>query len=163
MALETLGIPEDLASVLSNLELKKLGVPVWKLQKRRNGYSVSIFWRNAEQCDSIPNARAYGQPTNRRSLRSRLRMEAYNEKKALKRQGESDSLDRVRDTGIPAGSDGAKQLWCETPPAASCHHSLELGHLPLTPCHTLDHPVTQAPPPEQEEIDPGPNADPMHC
>ena len=79
-------------------------------------------------------------------------MEAYNEKKALKRQGESDSLDRVRDTGIPAGSDGAKQSRCETPPAASCHHSLELGHLPLTPCHTLDHPVTQAPPPEQEEI-----------
>ena len=88
-------------------------------------------------------------------------MEAYNEKKALKRQGESDSLDRVRDTGIPAGSDGAKQSRCETPPAASCHHSLELGHLPLTPCHTLDHPVTQAPPPEQEEIDPGPNTDPI--
>ena len=28
-------------------------------------------------------------------------------------------------------------------------------------CHTLDHPVPQAPPPEQEEIDPGPNADPI--
>ena len=49
MALQTLGIPEDLATVLSNLVLKKVGFPVWKLQKRRDGYSVNIFWRNAEK------------------------------------------------------------------------------------------------------------------
>ena len=42
MALKTLGIPEDLATVLSNLGLNKLGFPVWKLQKRRDGYSVNI-------------------------------------------------------------------------------------------------------------------------
>ena len=48
MALKTLGIPEDLATVLLNLGLNKLDFPVWKLQKRRDGYSVNIFWRNTE-------------------------------------------------------------------------------------------------------------------
>ena len=55
MALKTLGIPEDLATVLSNLGLNKLGFPVWKLQKRRDGYSVNIFWRNTKKPrDTIP-------------------------------------------------------------------------------------------------------------
>ena len=44
-----LGIPEDLVAILSKLELKKLGEPVWKLQKRKTGYSVTIFWKNSEQ------------------------------------------------------------------------------------------------------------------
>ena len=43
MALKTLGIPDDLDTVLSNLGLNKLGFPVWKLQKQRDGYSVNIF------------------------------------------------------------------------------------------------------------------------
>ena len=42
-----LGIPEDLVVILSNLDLKKLGEPVCKLQKRKTGYSVNIFWRNS--------------------------------------------------------------------------------------------------------------------
>ena len=49
VALKTLGIPADLSTVPSNLKLNRLGTPVWKLQicKHKNGYSVSIFWRNA--------------------------------------------------------------------------------------------------------------------
>ena len=42
-----LGITEDLVIIMSNLDLKKLGEPVWKLQKRKTGYSVNIFWRNS--------------------------------------------------------------------------------------------------------------------
>jgi hypothetical protein len=83
-------------------------------------------------------------------------MEAYNQKKALKRQGESDSLDGVRDTGNPAGS----HAMCKSPPAAPCN-CMELRQLPLIPCLTLNHPAAQVTPPEQEEIDPCPNTDPI--
>ena len=163
MALKTLGIPEDLATVLLNLELSTLGTPVWRVQKRQNSYSVSIFWRNAEQFRNIPfNARAHRQ-TSRRKLRSQVRMEAYIEKvKAMnihKTQGVPDSLDRVRVIGNPSGSEGAKEPRCETPPAVSCRHSLELEQLSSTPHPSPDRPTPLS---EQaaEHIDPIPEADP---
>ena len=59
MALKTLGIPEDLATVLSNLGLNKLSFPAWKLQKRRDGYSVNIFWRKTKKPhDLVPTVRS---------------------------------------------------------------------------------------------------------
>ncbi len=84
-------------------------------------------------------------------------MEAYNQKKALKRQGESDFLDRVRDTGNPAASDAM----CETPPAAPCSqlHGARATALNSVPLFRSS--ATQATPPEQEEIDSCPNTDPI--
>ena len=93
-------------------------------------------------------------------------MEAYIEKKKAmnihKTQGVPDSLDRVRVIGNPSGSEGAKEPRCETPPAVSCRHSLELEQLSSTPHLTLGSPDRPTPPSEQaaEHIDPIPEADP---
>ena len=113
MTLETLGIPEDLTTVLTNLKLNKLGTPVWKLQKRKNGYSVSIFWRNAEQLNGSRPNNAHGQ--NRKNQRSRQRMEAFISEKKM--QVESLSCVEVNESGIPAVNNdpGVETSRCETP------------------------------------------------
>ena len=98
-AFKTLGIPEELASFLLNLELNKLGTPVWKVQKGRNGYHVSIFWRNTESGGMTPFS-AHGEVSNRRKQHSRRQIEAFTErKKDLK---ESASCSKVSDAGNPA-------------------------------------------------------------
>ena len=104
MALQTLGIPEDLATVLSNLGLKKVGFPVWKLQKRRDSYSVNIFWRNAEKPRGTTPFSVHCEVTSKRKRRSQQRLEAFIEKKVQKLQ---DSFCKVSDAGSPASSDGS--------------------------------------------------------
>ena len=72
-----LGTLEDLVAILSKLELKKLGEPVWKLQKRKTGYSVNIFLNNSEQTGGTPINAHHALPgQDRRRQRSRLRLEA---------------------------------------------------------------------------------------
>ena len=75
MALQTLGILEDLATALSNLGLKKVGFLVWKLQKRRDGYSVNIFWRNAEKPRDTTSFSAHCEVMSKRKRRSQQRLE----------------------------------------------------------------------------------------
>ena len=81
MALKTLGILEDLATVLSNLGLNKLGFPVWKLQKRRDSYSVNIFWRNTKKPHDTTPFSAHCEIMSQRKWHSQQRLEAFIEKK----------------------------------------------------------------------------------
>lgn len=121
MASETaLGIPEDLVAILSKLELEKLGEPVWKLQKRKTGYSVNIFWKNSEHSGGTPINAHPSRCQNRRRQRSRLRLEAFIEKKKIVMTGlgnPSDPIDRAKNTGNPACSSGVKPRCEKTPPS----------------------------------------------
>ena len=115
----SLGIPEDLTALLSNLKREKLGEPVWKLQKRKNGYSVNIFWRYAEQTEvTLFNAHQC-QGQNRRKQRSRQRMEAFIEKK--KATGHTGHGDRHAKAENPAGCDETPRY--EKSPNGACVQS----------------------------------------
>ena len=80
---------EDLAAVLSTLDLAKLGAPIWKVQKWRSGYNVTIFWRNAENpsCLTPFNARYHGgEGVNHRKQHSWHWLEAYLKRKRMNKE-----------------------------------------------------------------------------
>lgn len=152
-ALETLGIPEELATFLLNLQLNKLGTPVWKVQKGRNGYNVSIFWRNAEAGGTTPFS-AHGEVSNRRKQRSQRRLEAFIERK--KEMKESASRGKVSDAGNPADNHSNATARCETPPS-SCPDAPQQKQLSLTPhpaVDSVDIPITSLVAQDVEKVDP---------
>ena len=103
--------PEDLATVLSNLGPKKVGFPVWKLQKRRDGYSVNIILEKcAEKPPDTTPFSAHCEVMNKRKWHSQQCLEAFIEKKMVQKL--QDSFCKVSDAGTPAGSDVAWP-WCE--------------------------------------------------
>ena len=98
-----LGIPENLAAALSNLKVNTTGEPVWNSKKQKSSFSVHIFWRTARQSCDVP-FNAHRGPTNRRKQRSRLRMEAFldRKKKACTEQGKQDHLSASnQQPGVP--------------------------------------------------------------
>ena len=41
----SLGIPADLAAVLSSIDSEKHELPVWTFTKHESGYSLKLFWK----------------------------------------------------------------------------------------------------------------------
>ena len=41
----SLGIPADLAAVLSSIDSEKHEIPVWTFAKHESGYSLKLFWK----------------------------------------------------------------------------------------------------------------------
>ena len=132
MAVQTLRIPEDLATVLSNLGLKKVGFPVWKLQKRRDGYSVNIFWKNAEKPRGTTPFSAHCEVMSKRKRRSQQRLEAFIEKKKVQKL--QDSFCEASDAGSPGCSDGSHGAKLPTRCEAAPTTVVWISHSPL-PLH----------------------------
>ena len=82
----------------------ELGFPVWKLQKRRDGYSVNILGRNTKKPRDTTPFSAHCEVMSQRKRRSQQRLEAFIEKKKVQKL--QDSFCKVSDAGTPAGCDG---------------------------------------------------------